>query len=86
MADFIRGSDAAWIKPKLIPDDELLPRDNSGGIDFDPHTAQFGDAGYVTGAKAHLSASGGGDTESVMQERAQGERGYRKPARPKAED
>lgn len=53
------GSDAAYIKPKLVPDYELLPRDDSGGPEFDPHTANFGDGGNVTGAKAHLSASGG---------------------------
>jgi hypothetical protein len=51
--------DAAEIKPKFIPDYELLGRDDSGGPGFNPYTAQFGDGGRVTGAKAHLSASGG---------------------------
>lgn len=55
------GSDAAYIKPKLIPDMELLPRDDSGGPDWDPYTAQFGDGDYKIGTKAHLSASGGSD-------------------------
>ena len=65
------GSDASYIEPKLIPDDELLGRDDSGGPDWDPHTADWDDGGYVTGgAKAHLSARGGreaskeGDEES----------------------
>lgn len=58
------GRDAAYIKPKFIPDDELLPRDDSGGPDWEPRTAMFGDGGDVTGAKAHLSARGGeGDRE-----------------------
>lgn len=56
---YARGSDAAYIKPKLIPDYELLPRDDSGGPEYDPYTQQFGDGGEVTGAKAHLSAKGG---------------------------
>lgn len=56
------GSDAAYIKPKLIPDYELIPRDDSGGIDWDPYTAEFGDGGYVRGGdKAHLSAKGGSE-------------------------
>lgn len=52
--------DAAEIAPKFIPDVELMGRDDSGGPGFDPYTAKFGDGGRVTGAKAHLSASGGG--------------------------
>ena len=55
------GRDAAYIKPKFIPDYELLPRDDSGGPEWDPYTAEFGDGGYVTGDKAHLSAHGGRD-------------------------
>lgn len=78
--DYGMGKDAASIAPKFVPDDELRPRDNSGGIDFEPKTAEFGSGGDVTGPKAHLSASGGGDTDSLMAERKQGERGYRKPA------
>jgi hypothetical protein len=58
---YASGRDAAYIKPKFIPNEELLGRDDSGGPDFDPYTAQFGDGGYVTGgAKSYLSASGGG--------------------------
>ncbi|HMA00033.1 MAG TPA: hypothetical protein VKP66_18990 [Steroidobacteraceae bacterium] len=57
------GGDAAYIKPKLIPDDELIARDDSGGPDWDPYTMQFGDGGYVTGEKGHLSAHGGPEDE-----------------------
>lgn len=55
------STDAAGIKPKLIPDYELMARDDSGGPDYNPYTAQFSDGGFVQGAKAHLSASGGSD-------------------------
>lgn len=57
------STDAAGIKPKLIPDYELLARDDSGGPEWQPYTAQFGDGGFVTGNKAHLSAKGGEDDE-----------------------
>lgn len=50
------GKDAAEIKPKFVPDDELLPRDNSGGADFKPRTAKFDDGGNVTGPKPALTA------------------------------
>lgn len=54
--------DAVNIKPKFVPDEFLLPRDDSGGPDYEPHTGQFGGGGYVQeGAKAHLSPSGGTD-------------------------
>ena len=54
------AKDAAEISPKLVPDEDLLPRDNSGGIDFTPYTQQWDDSGKVTGGdKAHLSATGG---------------------------
>lgn len=59
MADYNSGRSAAYIKPKFVPDEELLPRDDSGGPGFEAHTGEFGDGGRVTGAKAHLSASGG---------------------------
>lgn len=49
------GNDAASMKPRLIPDYELLPRDDSGGPEWDPYTQQFGDGGYVQGEKPHLS-------------------------------
>ena len=52
----ITGDDAAYIQPKFVPKDELLPRDNSGGPDFKPKTAEFGDGGKVTGSKPALSA------------------------------
>ena len=57
------GSDASYIEPRLIPDYELLGRDDSGGPDFQPYTAQFGDGGHVTGQKRHLSARGGSDDD-----------------------
>ena len=57
----ITGDDAAYIAPRFIPDYELLGRDDSGGPEFNSYTAQFGDGGYVTGDKAHLSAKGGKD-------------------------
>jgi len=69
-------ADAATIKPKFVPDEALKPRDDSGGISFEPYTQQWDDGGYVTGgAKAHLSASGGkgvdaeGGEESSMPRR-----------------
>lgn len=52
-------ADAASIKPKFVPDYVLQARDDSGGPDFNPYTAQFSDGGHVTGPKGHLSASGG---------------------------
>lgn len=59
---YASGRDAAYIKPKFVPNNELLARDDSGGQDFTPYTGQFGDGGYVTGGdKSYLSASGGGD-------------------------
>ena len=56
-------SDAAYIKPRLMPDDALLPRDDGGGPGFMNYTQQWADGGKVTGAKAHLSVSGGSDDE-----------------------
>lgn len=56
---YASGSDAAYIKPKFVPDMELLPRDDSGGPEWDPYSEEFGDGGFVTGDKAHLSAKGG---------------------------
>jgi hypothetical protein len=54
------AKDAAEMKPRLMPDYVLLGRDDSGGPEWQPRTAQFGDGGFVTGgAKAHLSVSGG---------------------------
>ena len=68
-AGYMSGSDAAYIEPKLIPDNELRARDNSGGIDYVPYSATFGDGGLVTGSKNHLSARGGGDGEGLEAER-----------------
>ena len=63
------GSDASYVEPRFIPDYELLGRDDSGGPDWDPRTADFGDGGVVTGAKAHLSARGGSDDPKTGDER-----------------
>lgn len=52
-------ADAASMKPKFIPDANLLARDDSGGMEYEPHNAQWGDGGNVTGAKSYLSVSGG---------------------------
>lgn len=77
---YLTGNDAAYIEPKLIPDYELLPRDDSGGPEWDPYTQQFGDGGYVTGDKAHLSARGGKDDPLNGDEQdAQTRRGSAKP-------
>lgn len=57
-------ADAASISPKFVPNDKLLPRDNSGGLDWTPHTADWGDGGVVTGPKSYLSAGGGGKSAS----------------------
>lgn len=75
-----QGDDAAQIKPKFIPDYQLLGRDDSGGPDFEPYSAQFGDGEFKQGAKAHLSASGGDVEPLGGDERAQGVRtdGYKR--------
>lgn len=60
------GRDAAVMKPALIPDAELRARDNSGGRDYDPYAAEFGDGGYIIGGpKPHLTtrADGEGDED-----------------------
>ncbi len=54
MGDWNSGDDAAYIKPKFIPKENLMPRDDSGGPDYTPHSGDFGQAGYVKGPKAHL--------------------------------
>jgi len=89
-AGYLSGDDAAYIKPKLIPDDELLPRDNSGGLDFKPYTQVWGDGGYITGGpKPHLATGDGatgedGGIDGAISERKDGEAGSRKPSRSKA--
>lgn len=65
-------ADAATMKPKFIPDDALLPRDDSGGMEFEPYTMAWGDGGKVTGAKAHLSVSGGKDDAMTKDEESDG--------------
>lgn len=57
--------DAAEIKPKFIPDMQLLPRDNSGGLDWEPRVQVWGDGGKPMGQKSYLSASGG-DVENMV--------------------
>jgi len=78
------AKDAAEMKPRLIPDYVLLPRDDSGGPEFQPYTAQFGDGGFVHGEKAHLSVTGGErppldgdmrDSTEKARERNKGEKG-----------
>ena len=80
----ITGSDAAYIKPKLIPDYELLPRDDSGGPDYDPYTQEFGDGGFVQGEneKHHLAATPGGEHAEEEDELSDEprERGYQRVA------
>jgi hypothetical protein len=65
---YASGRDAAYIKPRLIPDKQLLGRDDSGGPEWQPYTAQWDDGGYVTGQKRHLSANGGGDDSETNDE------------------
>lgn len=81
------GSDASYIEPRLMPDYELLPRDDSGGPEYQPYTQEWGDGGYVTGMKAHLSAMGGSDDPQSGDEqlstnagRSRGERGPSAPS------
>jgi len=81
----VRGRDAAEMRPRMIPDYELLPRDDSGGPEWQPYTQMWGDGGYVTGEKAHLSVRGGRDDDesgdeqlSTVEERNTG-RGGRPP-------
>jgi len=87
------GRDAAVTRPFLIPDYELLPRDDSGGPEWMPYTQEFGDGGYVTGPKAHLSPDGykmkgSGDTpeEADEESRAPRSRGEPRPMRGGARD
>lgn len=48
-------SDAATMKPRMVPADELMPRDNSGGPGFKKMSGDFGDGGKVQGPKPALS-------------------------------
>ena len=74
---YLSGEDASYIKPKLIPDYELLARDDSGGPEWDPYTQEFGDGGYVTGEKSHLMARDGSDDE-MAEEGDEQDQKYRK--------
>jgi len=65
---YATGSDAAYIKPRLIPGFQLQPRDDSGGPDYNPYAQEWGDGGYVTGDKKHLSAYGGADDDEELDE------------------
>lgn len=62
---YMTGDDAAYIKPKFVPNFQLMARDDSGGPEFDNYTAAFGDGEFKVGAKSHLSTSGG--TEDAME-------------------
>lgn len=73
------GKDAAGIKPKLVPDYELLPRDDSGGPEFEPHTAAWGDGGKVTGPKGHLSATSGPEAAKTDDEESDKPRQRKSP-------
>ncbi len=53
------SKDAAGIEPKFVPNTNLMARDDSGGPEYDPYTAQFSDGDFKIGAKPHLSVSGG---------------------------
>lgn len=81
--DYGAGKDAASITPKFVPPEELLPRDNSGGIDYESRTAVFGDGYDKAGEKASLSASGGNKMpmEGTEQSQKPGERGSRTPGK-----
>lgn len=59
-------ADAVTMKPKFVPDAYLLGRDDSGGYEYQPYTAQWGDGGYTTGQKDHLG--GGGTGSDAIQE------------------
>lgn len=74
---YLSGEDAAYIEPRLVPDYELLPRDDSGGPEYDPYTAEFGDGGFIVGDKAHLSARGGSD-DAMAEGGDEQDEGYRK--------
>lgn len=56
----ITGKDAAYITPRLMPDDALLPRDNSGGPDYKPRSGDWDEGGKIKGEKGHLSVGGKG--------------------------
>lgn len=57
------GESAAWSKPMTMDYEELTPRDDSGGPDYEPYLAMFGDGGVVEGddPKNHLGPEGSGE-------------------------
>lgn len=57
----ITGKDAAYKTPNLIPDEALLPRDNSGGLEDDDYTQKFGDGGFTLGGGATGTGGKSGD-------------------------
>ena len=83
-AGYVSGEDASYIKPKLIPNDELLARDDSGGPDYQPYTAAFGDGGFVVGEKPHLSTGAGEEDEPDGDEINSTEAARNKNVSPKA--
>lgn len=56
MADYNSGSDAAYIKPRLLPQEALHPIDDSLPPDDRSQSryAEFGDGGDITYPKSHL--------------------------------
>lgn len=81
---YMAGNDAAYIEPKFVPNYQLLARDDSGGPDWDPYSATFGDGQEKRGDKAHLSANANDPDDKMGPdgERDQSNRvkGYRKIA------
>lgn len=55
MGDYNSGSDAAYIKPKFVPEDGLHGPDLGGGPDMKQRHAEFGDGGMITDPKGYLS-------------------------------
>lgn len=59
MADYNSGSDAAYIKPRLLPQEALHPVDDSCNVDTPVRYAQFGDGGKMTFPKSYLKVGKG---------------------------
>lgn len=70
------AKDASDVKPYFVDDDNLRPRDNSGGPDYRPHSGDWGDGGKTVGdgldsglkgakglSRKKVGAAGGGDYE-----------------------
>lgn len=58
----ITGKDAAYKTPAFINDVDLLPRDNSGGLEQNDYTQQFADGGYTLGGGVRNSGGVSGNT------------------------